>query len=246
VTSAVYLNLSQVYTEILERKLNSIAKRYGVLNFGVNGYDTLQEVEVLKTKALKFNPDMIIVGYVLNDPFPSDAIIGFFNRIDDRKQSACKIPLISLRMPCALADFINNLKTIKFAHEKWLNIKAKFEDDFYTALYSKNSTWQSLSDSFKEIDSAAKKKNIKVVVVIFPILKNLQDYKWAEIHSRVAQRAEKNGFYVIDILDEYKKYKDEELKIQDTDIYHPNRLGHEIAADAIYKRLLNIINVSSS
>jgi hypothetical protein len=38
-----------------------------VLNFGVPGYNTAQELEVLKTKALMFEPGMVILQYCIND-----------------------------------------------------------------------------------------------------------------------------------------------------------------------------------
>lgn len=38
-----------------------------VLNFGVPGYNTAQELEVLQTKALAFNPALVVLQYYLND-----------------------------------------------------------------------------------------------------------------------------------------------------------------------------------
>jgi lysophospholipase L1-like esterase len=38
-----------------------------VLNFGVNGYCTLAEVELLRTKGLKFKPDLVVLVFVEND-----------------------------------------------------------------------------------------------------------------------------------------------------------------------------------
>jgi lysophospholipase L1-like esterase len=38
-----------------------------VLNFGVPGYNTAQELEVLESKVLMFRPDMIILQYCIND-----------------------------------------------------------------------------------------------------------------------------------------------------------------------------------
>ena len=39
-----------------------------MLNFGVPGYNTVQEVALLRYKALKWKPRIIILGYILNDP----------------------------------------------------------------------------------------------------------------------------------------------------------------------------------
>jgi hypothetical protein len=58
----------------LENLLNQNSRRfrYEVLNFGVEGYNTFQELEMLKSKGLKYKPDLIILNYVLNDPEPGE------------------------------------------------------------------------------------------------------------------------------------------------------------------------------
>src|SRR3989338_5362213 len=38
-----------------------------VLNFGVPGYNTAQELEVLQAKALAFNPGLVVLQYHMND-----------------------------------------------------------------------------------------------------------------------------------------------------------------------------------
>ena len=44
------------------------ARKFEVLNMGVEGYNSIQELEVLKVKTIKYNPDLVIVYYCLNDP----------------------------------------------------------------------------------------------------------------------------------------------------------------------------------
>jgi len=60
----------------LEKYLNpNIGQRIvKVLNFGVPGYNTAQELEVLKTKVLTFEPRMVILQYCINDTHISNYI----------------------------------------------------------------------------------------------------------------------------------------------------------------------------
>jgi len=51
----------------LERRLAGRDPAVEVFNLGVAGYNSAQEVELLKAKALHYRPDLLIVGYVLND-----------------------------------------------------------------------------------------------------------------------------------------------------------------------------------
>lgn len=55
-------------------KLESILKatckgvNFEVLNMGVQGYNTIQELEMLRYKGLKYNPGLVILYYTFNDP----------------------------------------------------------------------------------------------------------------------------------------------------------------------------------
>jgi hypothetical protein len=50
--------------ELLSRKYGP---RFEVFNMSVVGYNSIQEVELVRSKALRFDPDLLIIGYVLND-----------------------------------------------------------------------------------------------------------------------------------------------------------------------------------
>ncbi len=56
------------YVEILE----SLLKNTEVLNLGVTAFQTQQEFEYLKLEGMGHNPDIVIIGFCLNDIFRSD------------------------------------------------------------------------------------------------------------------------------------------------------------------------------
>ena len=51
----------------LEAALKAKAQPVEVLNFGVSGYGTQQEVEFFQIKGIKYQPDVVVLIYVLND-----------------------------------------------------------------------------------------------------------------------------------------------------------------------------------
>lgn len=55
----------------ISRQLEQLYQQEGyaveVLNFGVGGYSTRAEVELLRVRALKFDPDMVVLVWVFND-----------------------------------------------------------------------------------------------------------------------------------------------------------------------------------
>ena len=69
VAQGLGVNLEESFSKILERKLNDNIrnKRFEVIILAVKGYSTSQELILLENKALKYDPDLIIWSYVLND-----------------------------------------------------------------------------------------------------------------------------------------------------------------------------------
>lgn len=67
--SANVKTMAETFPSQLEKFLNpNTGQRIvRVLNFGVPGYNTAQELEVLKTKTLMFEPNMVILQYCIND-----------------------------------------------------------------------------------------------------------------------------------------------------------------------------------
>ncbi|MCX6709358.1 MAG: SGNH/GDSL hydrolase family protein, partial [Candidatus Woesearchaeota archaeon] len=69
-TEGFGVNDNETFSYCLEQMLNSLnisGKRFEVLNLGVGGYNTLQEVEQLKVKGLKYNPDLVIIAHHASD-----------------------------------------------------------------------------------------------------------------------------------------------------------------------------------
>lgn len=60
------------YLSVVEETLNEGPKsaRCEILNFAVPGYNTWQEVELLESRGLEFQPDIVIVGWCDNDTDP--------------------------------------------------------------------------------------------------------------------------------------------------------------------------------
>ena len=54
-------------SKTLQQRLYSGKQDVEILNFGVGGYDILQEVSLLEIRGLKYHPNMVVVAYCLND-----------------------------------------------------------------------------------------------------------------------------------------------------------------------------------
>lgn len=54
----------EIYSEVLEKRLG---KNYEVITAGVKAYGTAHELAFLKKEGLKYNPNLIIIGFCVND-----------------------------------------------------------------------------------------------------------------------------------------------------------------------------------
>ena len=80
--SVVYgygLNEEETLPRQLERDYNRNGQKVEVLNLGVSGYETQQAVEFFKEIGLKFKPDIVVMGYTLNDSRYASMELDFFN-----------------------------------------------------------------------------------------------------------------------------------------------------------------------
>jgi len=92
-TGGLVLTSILVPSAILELRLSarSGSPRVEVLNFGTDGYGTLREARLLETRASRFDPDLVIVAYCLNDPANSDTPTGWF--LDGKRPASYLVDL---------------------------------------------------------------------------------------------------------------------------------------------------------
>jgi hypothetical protein len=162
----------QAYPQVLEKLLRkssvSAACEFEVLNFGVLGYSSYDEALVLRYRALNFDPRVVILGYVLNDPEidPVQPIHAYFAK-RAWWQSFRILELVGVWAYQARRNW----------EEKHLG-----GGDYYVYLHARGERkWQSVVDAFGDMRKAASHRNIKVVVVIFPELtESFKGKPWTE------------------------------------------------------------------
>jgi lysophospholipase L1-like esterase len=133
----------ETYPEILENKLNYLNNgvKYEILNFGSPGYATLQEVELFKTKGLKYNPDMIIVGYFFNDVIDHRLDVEIWQKLNEEY---------------GINSTIEKLERYrKIYHDMNNKVQARIQD-----------FWNNSEIPFLELDNISKAKGIKVIIFV--------------------------------------------------------------------------------
>ncbi len=264
ITYGLGVELNQTYPKILERQLcrqeilNTEQKVFQVLNMGVQGYCTIQEVEWLRVKGMQFDPDFIILGYFINDEslfsYDLDWLMKSLDEADRKTQFRHYFPQMSFfeklyyRSPLGLF-ILSRLEALR--KKEWFrNFESYFRtepDDVKDPLKVYYEQENVLRSSFEKLKNILDANDLDCLTVVFPDNRDLNDYSREEQHARVLSEAERFGFYGLDMAayfrEKYAELSNEELFI---DFCHLTPRGHEIAARAILAKLLEIGVVRSN
>lgn len=215
----------------LESILNQQSKgvRYEVLNFGVEGYSTFQELEMLETKGLKYGPDLLILNYCLNDPEPGEY---YFDKSFLIRHSAL-VRYWTFRIK----------KTLIKKERKRLGIDDEIKNYYY---YHQSKYFIPTARAIQEMAKIALTQagGRKLVVVIFPtssiMVKSFREnYPYKPLHELVKSIPSDNIVF-IDLLDEFNRLNlsPREVSINYwADESHKNPMALGVAATDIYRVL---------
>jgi hypothetical protein len=160
-TFGLLLKRNETVPACLERYLNDLSKtdRFEVLNFGVPGYNTAQESAVLRKKAMAFNPSIVVLYYVFNDPIIADPCILVRNRFLARSY-----------LYMSAAYLIKSLSSLNEMN------KASSLAEFYQHLHS--SGYFSVARSLiLEMGEYLDQRGIRFILLIDPEVVGFKDWK---------------------------------------------------------------------
>lgn len=202
--------LADTFAKQLEHLLNErLDGNYEVLNFGVSGYSLQQEVEQYIARASQFDPDISILGLCVNDAVYSSVEGDFFKAQDGSLFSKSYL----------FGDLMVKIDQVLY---DYFGVPGKYLQHVVD-----------VPTQMARLKDAS--SDVSWLVLMFPRLDNLDNYKSLTDHRVLTQPARNLGFSVRDLLADYQNHSAEELSI---DPIHPNRLGNTIAAEAAYDALL--------
>jgi lysophospholipase L1-like esterase len=217
------LNLTDTWPKQLENKLNERIKNkhFEVLNFGVGGYNTIQEVLMFKEKGIKYNPDLLLLDFTMDDFENKSRIMELYNECEQKSSSMAK-----------------NKKNIICTEESY-------------QLYRKELISEPLNENLKLVESPlsdliniTKKYNITMMIVIFPNIPGELQMKSEyvkfvlKIINSVKKMASKYEIPLIDLDTEvYMNYPNDKM-ILDPDDTHPSSFACNVISDKILEKLI--------
>lgn len=180
---------------------------YEVLNFGIAGYNAKNELHLFKDLGLKFEPDILILTFVGNDWEDEENLKIHDDYLQKLKEGFCE-----------------SKKDCSISPQQELEMYYESQHYMRTELFDK--TFNSLEESYKEIDRLTKENNIRVILGHYPVEKRWLDSLYNLIDSL--------GWEIVDLnrFNEEKKYFLGSLD------RHPNKLASKEIAEEYSNQIL--------
>ena len=254
-------DLKDSYGRLLERKLNSYNTniKFEVVNAGVFGYDTIQELDLFMRLRKKYNPDLVLVQFYINDV--SQNYENFKKKYE--KSISDRIKLIR---------FVRGIIKLLFLQNEFQISNSLIEvipRNFLSKQYSDKEIigWEVTEKILLEMRNQAESQKKKIAIIIIPQwgqiflnytyainksfltssikdfikfeMNNMEKYNLNKPNEILKNFGNENNVTIIDPLPEFKR-----LSIKNENLYllpineHLNRKGNQVVADIIYKELL--------
>jgi lysophospholipase L1-like esterase len=229
-TFGLGVEFGQTYGKQLEARMSRALGPTEVINFGVSGYNTLQELATLREIAARYRPDLIIVGFVLNDverarpvtkahPASAWSPLGAHNAL---KRHSMLYRYVSPKIGAVFALF-----GARYAFGMTHNLI-----DSYTGA---SPGWAEVREALLGIAEEARKLQAGMLVVVFPMMVDFRTYPLEHAHRAVMHFCQDNGIEALDLLARFRDQNAAELAVFLDG--HPNGRAHGIFADEIYRYL---------
>lgn len=227
-TFAGKVPLEQTYPKRLEALLNAgtAPPRYEVLNLAVPGYNSRQQRLNLEERGLAFEPDLVIVAFVLNDAVPAAQLVPLDARVPlETRRFLKRFALVPF-----LASGLKRLPAIVAGRPSKAGSEA-------ADLADGSSGWQTAQESLRAIQRASSQAGATLLLVIWPMMEGLEaEYPFAAQHALVSRFCTENVISFVDLFPAFAGAQTRSLWVASDD-HHPNAEAQETAALALFSAL---------
>jgi len=216
--------------ETLLAEVQGSGPRVQVLNFGVPGYNLAQEVETLRSRALAYEPDVVILAFCLND---LEGIFSYeLGLVQDR---ATRRRSLLGRVHEGVLSHSRFFAWVEYRvaelepRRRFVGVRNPLSAQQSAQALEKQR--KALAARFTAVRALLAPRGIEGVVAVFPSFTGSWDsYPHAGLHRAVAEVAEESGLLVVDLFHCYAGYHYRKVRV---DVVHPSPMGYRIAAHAI-------------
>lgn len=235
------------YPEVAAHLLREEGHRVESCNLGVGGYNTTQEATALNVFGFDLQPDVVILGYTLNDAEPPlfeiDPAGG--QPIRRPREAAIEAEGAPQRPPGSL------LYRLRLARMIWQVQRqrhlTKQTVGYYQSLYASDSAGREESErALREIVAECRDRGIPCIVVMFPLMYQLSDaYPFEAIHQQIGEVVREAGGQFVDLLPALKGQNARKMIVHPTD-QHPNEKVHAMAGKLLAEEIFKMPDVAAT
>lgn len=254
------------FPAVLEKLYESSGKVVEVLNLGLGGYDTLQEVATLADIGLQFQPDLVILGYCINDIGVASGNVNYIQRLQkyghwiyrSRLAQWIRVHLdrIDLKQSTAadnrsesfasvyqdyLANINNDQALLSLVEALRLQLQSSSEQTPFLRDYTNELRLRRLRFALEQLRNLQQipTSRFQVLVLSFPFLLQHPEQSTAFqlVQKIITHEVERLDFEMLNLSSPLASIGYEKLTIRPDDGIHPNALGHLITAETLFHHI---------
>jgi lysophospholipase L1-like esterase len=233
VTEGYGVEWPDVFASVAQAKLG---QGYEVISLGMGGLNAPQEVHILEEVGLQYAPDFVVVNFVLNDCDFFSSLKAAAKHVADDQSG---IALLGIRINPSIKRLLKSSALLYLVNERiadlWGRLKGEEPHDYYRELWQGKVNREKVTAAFERLNILSLENRFKVIVLVWPLVVNYNDYQFSSIHQWVIGQAITNQFSGIDLLPVFSKHPFRALQVTSEDYVHPNAIGHRLAAIELVK-----------
>jgi len=240
-TAGVGVAAEDTYVKQLETRLKAEGIRGRVVNAGVAGYGTWQELDLLNEKRGAVRPDIVTLQLHWNDlyPRPTEIIPIAGDQSGDRQDAVQRYLRILKRS-----------RVLLFLRERWAsfsNTLSPSVDWIHRDMIWRGATNMYVEEAYGDMDrslrefAALQREGIVPILLIFPMPMQVQDKDAPPVHmqTRLEAMAKRAGLRTVDLLPALRHaYREHSDLYIPWDHEHLTPRGHRVVAEALRQYLV--------
>ena len=236
------VTMEDTFPKVLERQLRGKGLDVQVINAGVYGYNTRQEVLFLKDELLRYKPDLVIMAFHPNDtqvngvspnhPFIKNGESHYHSWLLEFLKSRINRQINKGKRDASwCTEKSGDFFPIKVRLANFcISYEQGFADDY--------PGWIRCKESLLEAQRISKAEGFAFVLALLPdFASDFADYDLAWVHEKVRKFAEGSGINTIDLYRYFAGMDHASLQNTELQDTHPNSRAHAIIAASLSSEL---------